>query len=179
MKHFTILLCVILATVQLNAQKFPTGSWSFTSDANGNPIDIRKAKGPRQMTTFEFTNGTKYSFIYEEYDSAGRKTVNVTENGVYSVNTSQFVLTPTKSNTTFYDYLAASARPISNTMKENALLAATYKWTYQNEGAAILSIEPIRPAHREGVFAGTKAKSTSVMPRRRDLTAVRPQARSL
>jgi hypothetical protein len=179
MKRLAIFLCILLLTHHLRAQKFPIGSWSITSDAKGNPIDNKKSNGSRQVTSFDFADGTKYSFLYEEYDSTGRKTVGVKESGIYSVNASQFILTPTKSTTTFFEYLTGSNRPVSNSMKENALAAAIYNWSYQKEGAAILSIEPVRAGHREGVFAGTKAKSTSVMPRRRDLTAVRTQVRAL
>ena len=180
MKTSAFLLCLLLASSFLYGQDFPIGSWSIITDIKGNPIDIKNSgNGPRQVTSFDFKQGTKYSFLYEEYDSAGRKTIGVIENGVYSVNASQFILSPTTSTTTFYDYVAQSTRPISNSVKQNPLTAATYSWSYQKEGTGKLSIEPIRPGYREGLLAGTKAKATSVMPRRKELSAVRSTVRSL
>ena len=174
-----LLFSVIFVSSCLYSQDFPIGKWSVITDMKGNPIGPKNVNEPRQVTTFEFKEGMKYSFSYEEYDSANRKTISVIENGAYSVNASQFILSPTSSTTTFYDYIPQSTKPISNSVKQNPIAASTYNWSYQKEGDIKLIIDPIRPGYREGLIAGTKAKSTAVMPRRKELAAVRPAVRPL
>ncbi len=163
MKQTAFLLCILLVSIQLNAQKFPIGTWSSTTDAQGNPIDIKKSNGPRLATSFEFKEGTKYSFLYEEYDSSGRRILAVIENGAYSLTASQFVLTPSASTTLFFEYVPQSSKPIGNSTKQNPISPATYNWTYQKEKEEKLTIVAIKPGYREGIIPGG---TTKALPRR-------------
>ena len=179
MKQCTFLLCVILASTYLYGQEFPKGTWSGITDSKGNSIDSRNsANGPHQVTTFDFQEGVKYSFSFEEYDSSGRKTMTVKEYGVYSVTPSQFILTPATSTTSVYDYTAQSTKPIGNSVKQNSLSSASYRWIYQKEKDEKLSIEAINPGFREGFISGG-TKKASAKPKPKVLSSVKEQVSEL
>jgi len=162
MKRYTILiLSIAICTSSSLAQHFPTGGWTVITDANGTPINVKNA-GPRNVTNFNFQDG-KYSFSLERLDSFGRKTMAIKENGVYSVSATQLMLTPKASTTSFYDYLPQSGKPVGNSTKQNPLSTASYNWEYQKGKAETLTIEAIRPGHREGVISGN-AKALRPLP---------------
>ena len=162
MKHYVVSLFAILVSSYLYSQDFPKGSWTIVTDNNGNIISA-KASVPRRVTIFNFQDATKYSFSYEEIDSLGRKTVVVKESGMYSVTASQFVLTPKSSTTSFYDYLPQSTRPIGNSVRQNSLSDASYRWIYQNGKMENLTIETAKPGYREG-FISQNAKAYRPLP---------------
>ena len=163
MKHCILLLCSIFACCFLLGQEFPKGVWAIVTDGKGNPVDTKSSNSPRQLSRFDFQEGMKYSFSFEEYDSLGRKTVVVKENGVYSVTGSQFQLTPKASTTSFYDYLPKSAKPIGNSVKQNPLNPASYTWIYEKTKVEKLTIEAVNPGYREGLVSGG-AKARKPLP---------------
>jgi len=170
-----------LVSSHLYGQEFPKGAWSIVTDIKGNEIDIKNAgNGQRQVTSFDFQEGVKYSFSFEEFDSSGRKLLIVKEYGVYSVTPSQFILTPAASTTSFYDYIAQSTKPVGNSVKQNPLSSATYRWIYQKEKEEKLTIEAINPGFREGfISGGTNAKKAAAKPKPKILSSTRGQVRDL
>jgi len=181
MKLCTFLLCVILADTYSYGQEFPKGTWSVATDSKGNQIDPKNAEnGSHQITTFDFQEGVKYSFSFEEFDSSGRKTLLVKEYGIYSVTPSQFILTPAASTTSIYDYAAQSTKPVVNSVKQNTLSSATYRWIYQKEKDEKLIIEAINPGFREGYNpGGTKSKKVTVKPKAKTLSPSKGQVGDL
>jgi len=123
-------------------------------------MDIKNAANAQhQVTSFEFQEGVKYSFSLEAFDSSGRKTLTVKEYGVYSVTPSQFTLTPAASTTSFYDYIGQSARPVGNSVKQNSLASAAYRWIYEKEKEEKLTIVAVKPGYREGIISGGNTKA--------------------
>ena len=144
----------------LFAQEFPKGAWRIATDGAGNSIDM-KNPGSRasQVANYVFQDGGKYTFSFDEYDSSGRRILAVTENGTYSLTASQFVLTPSASTTSFFEYIPQSSKPIGNSTKQNPIGPATYNWTYQKEKEEKLTIVAIKPGYREGIISGGTTKA--------------------
>jgi hypothetical protein len=144
------------------SQDVPIGTWTLTTDINGNVINSKnKTTVAWQLTALSIENETNYSFTYEEYDSEGKKNAGVKEAGYYTFTPTQLILTPKASTTTYYSYIPNTIKPVSSSVKQNPLQATTYLWEYQNAKAgqkAALVIEAIHPGYREGIFNSSFAK---------------------
>jgi hypothetical protein len=134
--------------------------WTFLTDQNGTPLASEKAtQGKHYLkNVLNFTSETKYEFSLEEFDSAGTKLTQVTENGTYTLDGAQFTLLPKNSETIFNPPADKKINYASSTRVANPLIQAMYSWAIEkNKSGTSLIITATKPGYREGIFSSTTA----------------------
>ena len=135
-------------------------SWTFLYDQTGNAIASEKATQGKYYlkTVFNFINENKYEFSLDEFDAAGVKLAQVTENGSYTVTAAQFTLNPKSSETIFDPPSKQNLRSVASVKIVNPPVAATYSWLIEKDKTGYmgsLNITAVKPGYREGQFSST------------------------